>query len=90
MPIYSSSVSSFNRAEIAVSHNTSNILYSALEGNSSKSHVFVSFDGGSTWTEAANEDGTLEQYLQIFGWYANTIAVHPYNDSIFYTGSVDI
>ncbi len=91
LPIYSSSVSgSFNRAEIAVSHNTSNILYSALEGISSKSHVFVSFDGGSTWTEAANEDGTLEQYLQIFGWYANTIAVHPYNDSIFYTGSVDI
>ncbi len=91
LPIYSSSVSgSFNRAEIAVSHNTANILYSALEGTSSKSHVFVSFDGGSTWTEAANEDGTLEQYLQIFGWYANTIAVHPYNDSIFYTGSVDI
>ena len=32
LPIYSSSVSgSFNRAEIAVSHNTANILYSALE-----------------------------------------------------------
>ena len=74
LPIYSSSVSGqFNRAEIAVSHNTSNILYSALEGTSSKSHVFVSFDGGSTWTEAANQDGTLEGYLQIFGWYANTI-----------------
>ena len=91
LPIYSSSVSgSFNRAEIAVSHNTANILYSALEGISSKSHIFVSFDGGLTWTEAANEDGTLEQYLQIFGWYANTIAVNPYKDSIFYTGCVDI
>ena len=92
LPIYSSSVSGqFNRAEIAVSHNTANILYSALEGSTpSKSHVFVSFDGGSTWTEAANQDGTLEDYLQIFGWYANTIVVHPYNDSIFYTGSVDI
>ena len=91
LPIYSSSVSGqFNRAEIAVSHNSANILYAALEGASAKSHVFVSFDGGSTWTEAANEDGTIEDYLQIFGWYANTIAVHPYNDSIFYTGSVDI
>ena len=91
LPIYSSSVSGqFNRAEIAVSHNSANILYAALEGTSAKSHVFVSFDGGSTWTEAANQDGTIEDYLQIFGWYANTIAVHPYNDSIFYTGSVDI
>ena len=91
LPTYSSSlIGEFNRVEIAVSHNSANILYAALEGTSAKSHVFVSFDGGSTWTEAANEDGTIEEYLQIFGWYANTIAVHPYNDSIFYTGSVDI
>ena len=58
LPIYSSSVSGqFNRAEIAVSHNSANILYAALEGTSTKSHVFVSFDGGSSWTEAANQDG---------------------------------
>ena len=89
--IYSSSVSgNFNRAELAVSHNTADVVYAALEGEGASSHLYVTFNGGSSWTAADNKNGTSDTWLQTLGWYANTIAVHPYNDSIVYTGSIDI
>ena len=78
----------FGRLEVAVSHQDPNTLYAGVNGNSA-SYLRVSYDGGTTWNLLKNEDDTDDDWLESIGWYANTLNVNPFNDSIIYYGSQD-
>ncbi len=85
---FGSATGTYTRVEIAVAHSTANIVYAAIVGNNI-SFLYVSFDGGISWTEAKNNDGSKDGWLNIQGWYDNCITVNPYNDSIVYVGGID-
>ncbi len=78
----------FGRLELAVSHQNPDILYAGIDGNSA-SYVRVSYDGGTTWNLLKNDDNTDDDWLMSIGWYANTLTLNPFNDSIVYYGSQD-
>ena len=71
-----------------MSHNSADIVYAGIVGNS-WSHLYVTFNGGSSWTDVDNKVGGEDDWLKTQGWYDNSIVVHPYNDSIVYMGGID-
>ena len=89
----SDGLSTLGRMEIAVANNDPNRVYVSAEGSASSesSDLFVSFDGGDTWAlSVAENNGSNPDFLGGQGFYDNTIAVHPYNDDVVYTGGVNI
>ena len=90
--------SNFERVEIDVSRNNPNLLYLAATqdwdyvnttGNRF-SKLFVSYDGATTWNLIRNDDGTDDDWLNGIGWFANSIMIHPFNDSIIYHASANM
>ena len=82
----------FGRLEIAISPNNTDIIYVSVEGSASEknSDLYVSFDAAETWNLVVEErNRTNPDWLRTQGWYDNTIAVHPFKDSIVYVGGVD-
>ncbi len=79
---------SFDRIELAVSHQNPNTVYGAIVGINA-SYLRVSYDGGTTWNLLRNDDNTEDDWLNNLGWWGNTITLNPFNDSIVYYGSQD-
>ncbi len=72
------------RFEMAVSPVNSDYLYVSAEG-ASTSKLWVSWNGGSSWTDMSNIGGT-NAWLGGQGWYDNTIVCHPTDARIVYVG----
>ena len=76
------------RIEIATSKSDTNRLYASV--NSTPNKVFATSDGGTTWVEVEEFDGSDKAWLGAQGWYDNTIGVHPYDENIVYMGGIDL
>lgn len=77
------------RIELAIAPQNTSIIYASLD--TGDSNLFVSFDGGSTWSEAYQFDpGRIIEWLAGQGDWDNTIMVSPLNDSIIYLGGVAV
>jgi len=74
------------RFEIALAPSDTNRIYAANES----SILFMTVDGGQSWLELEEEDGSSIGWLGSQGWYDNTIAVSPYNEDIVFMGGIDI
>lgn len=72
------------RISLAISASDPNIVYASV--SSSFSGVAKSTDGGVSWKWAQQNIGHLGQQ----GWYANAIAVNPYNPNDVVIGGLDI
>ncbi len=72
------------RIEMAISPNDDGVIYLSCQlGNGSR--LYFTRDTFNTVTEPLF-DGIQPNWLASQGWYDNTIAVHPYNDSIIWVG----
>ncbi len=76
------------RIEIAPSKSDTNRLYASVDSAPNK--MYATSDGGSTWVEVEEFDGSDKAWLGAQGWYDNTIGVHPYNENIVYMGGIDL
>jgi photosystem II stability/assembly factor-like uncharacterized protein len=78
-----------DRVELAVSPVDTNRIFASVEG----SFLFTSNDGGASWAKViVTQPGTTAEFdfLGGQGWYDNTIAAHPYDDSTVFVGGVDV
>ena len=79
------------RMELAIAPTDVSRIYIATEGGvPSGAGLFVSTDAGATWIETAEVNENDLNWLGGQGWYDNTIAVHPYDANIVYTGGIDL
>ena len=78
------------RMELAIAPSNPSKVYIAVQRVPAAASLYVSSDGGETWalTEATN--GNNINWLGQQGWYGNAIAVHPFDDSVVYTGGIDL
>ncbi len=76
------------RIEIAPSRTDTNRLYASVDSSPNK--MFITTDGGTTWVEVEEIDGSDKAWLGSQGWFDNTIGVHPYNKNIVYMGGIDL
>ncbi|MCF6268516.1 MAG: T9SS type A sorting domain-containing protein [Melioribacteraceae bacterium] len=76
------------RIEIAPAKSDTNRLYASV--NSSPNKMYATSDGGTSWNEVEEVDGSDKNWLGGQGWYDNTIGVHPYNEDIVYMGGIDL
>lgn len=85
----SKGVAGVNRMEAAISPADTSNLFISGEGGTSGSTLFVTFNGGEQWypCDDINEN---QDWLGGQGWYDNTIAAHPYADSVVYVGGIDL
>ena len=72
------------RFEMAISPVDTDYLYCSSEGASS-SKLWVSWNGGTSWTDMSNTGGT-SNWLGGQGWYDNAIVCHPTDATIIYVG----
>ncbi len=84
----------FERLEVTVSENNPDLVYMSVTQNYQQgsignrfSKLYVSYDGARSWNLLRNDDGSEDDWLNGLGWFANSMMVHPYNDSIVYHGS---
>jgi photosystem II stability/assembly factor-like uncharacterized protein len=76
------------RIEFAPSLSDTNRLYASVDSSPNK--IYATTDGGTTWIEVLEGDGSDKAWLGAQGWYDNTIGVHPYNENIVYMGGIDL
>ena len=76
------------RIEFAPASSDTNRLYASVDSTPNK--MFATFDGGTSWSEVGEVDGSDKNWLGGQGWYDNTIGVHPYNENIVYMGGIDL
>jgi photosystem II stability/assembly factor-like uncharacterized protein len=76
------------RIEFAPSLSDTNRLYASVDTTPNK--MYATFDGGTTWIEVEEEDGSDKAWLGAQGWYDNTIGVNPYDENIVYMGGIDL
>jgi len=76
------------RIEIAAALTDTNRLYASV--NSAPNSMFATFDGGNTWIEVPEKDGSDKAWLGGQGWYDNTIGVNPFDENIVYMGGIDL
>ncbi len=76
------------RIEIAIAPSDTNRLYASVASDTNK--IYSTIDGGNTWSEVAEKDGSDKNWLDNQGWYDNTIGVHPFNENIVYFGGIDL
>ena len=97
--IYKPSITSnFGRVSVSVSHSDPNTLYLAAVNEfpangftgTPFSKLFRSNNGGVSWNLIKNDDGSDDDWLNALGYFANSIMVHPFNDSIVYHASQDM
>lgn len=78
---------SIGRIELAIAPQNTNIIYASLD--TGESNLYVSLDGGATWSQAyENDPDRIIEWLAGQGDWDNTILVSPLNDSIVYLGGV--
>jgi len=87
--VSSSGLGAGARYELAIAPTNANRLYAGVETSSSVSDLYVSDDGGATWSKTT-QAGTSPNWLNGQGWYDNTIAVHPYNQDVVFVGGLDL
>ncbi len=78
------------RMEIAIAPTDTSTLYISAQGGESGSILYISNDGGVDWLGARANNGFDIHWLAGQGWYDNTIAVHPFNESIIFVGGVNL
>lgn len=78
------------RFEIAMAPSNHNRLYLAAQVGTSASNLYMSTNAGSTWMLMNDVSGTNPNWLGAQGWYDNTIAVDPYNDTTLFVGGINI
>lgn len=78
------------RLELAVAPTDPSILYVSAQGGPYESTMFRSSDGGTSWEIVTDSEEENLDWLQGQGWYNNTIAVDPYDESVVYVGGVDL
>jgi photosystem II stability/assembly factor-like uncharacterized protein len=71
------------RIEITVSKSNPEVLYAMNES----SVLYYSFDGGEEW--ALGVETTTTNFLSGQGWYNNSLAINPSDDSKGFIGGVD-
>ncbi len=76
------------RIEIAPAITDTNRLYASV--NSSPNKMYVTLDGGTSWREVEEIDGSDKNWLGAQGWYDNTIGVHPFDEDIVYMGGINL
>ena len=76
------------RIEIATALSDTNRLYASVDTTPNK--IYSTFDGGDTWIEVTEEDGSDKKWLGDQGWYDNTIGVNPFDENIIYFGGIDL
>ena len=89
------------RVELAVSEKNPNFAYAVLDNGAS--YMFASSDKGLTWTATADPNAATNIFLDPFnresnfsnwlggqGWYDNTLAVHPYDETKLMMGGVNL
>lgn len=74
---------SVGRVEVAYARSSPNIVYASVNNNSGE--VYVSFDGGQTYSFVSNPGHVGGQ-----GWYDNCIWVDPTNPNILIVGGTDL
>lgn len=83
-----------NRVELAISPVDTNRVFASVDiGNGDGDNLFMTVNGGTFWERLlVNAPGTSTEFdfLGGQGWYDNTIAAHPYNDSTVFVGGVDV
>src|SRR5690606_33504366 len=80
-------INAFNgghRLEMAVAPSAPNRMYVVAE-NGANTDVYLSDDFGETWARVNEQGGwTGPNWLGGQGWYDNTLAVHPFDENIFF------
>ncbi|MBU0472598.1 MAG: T9SS type A sorting domain-containing protein [Bacteroidetes bacterium] len=76
------------RIEIAAALSDTNRLYASVDSSPNK--MFSTFDGGTTWGEVKEKDGSNKTWIGPQGWYNNTIGVNPFDENIVYMGGTDL
>ncbi len=82
-------IGTVKRLEIAIAPSNHNRLYLAAELGSG-SGLYMSTNAGANWILVNDASGTNPNWLGAQGWYDNTIAVHPYNDTTLWVGGINI
>ncbi len=78
------------RIEIAVSGKNPNYIYASCQEANNTSGLYVSEDKGATWLLVNSADSKEQNWLQSQGWYDNTIAVHPFDETTVFFGGIDL
>ncbi|MGH7494707.1 MAG: VPS10 domain-containing protein [bacterium] len=78
------------RLELALAPSDTSRIYAAVEVDANVSDLYVSEDGGGTWTLVNDISGSNPNWLNGQGWYDNAIGVHPYEAGLVYVGGVNI
>ena len=78
------------RMELAVAPTDPSRVYVVGEGLPDGAYVFASTDAGNQWFLTRANNGNNIDWFSSQGWYDNTIAVHPYDPTIVYTGGIDL
>ncbi len=76
------------RFELAISPVNTSYLYASAEGAAS-SRLWVSWNGGLSWTGMANAGGS-DSWLGNQGYYDNAIVCHPSDARIVYVGGLEL
>ncbi|MCY1634814.1 T9SS type A sorting domain-containing protein [Marinifilum sp. D737] len=84
--VFSKGLSAGTRYEVAVSPVDRNFVYTSVNISSKESHVFLSKDNANNWSKY-NDD---QNFLGGQGGYDNTIAAHPFIDSVVFVAGVDM
>lgn len=83
-----------NRVELAISPVDTNRVFASVDiGSGDNGRLFMTLNGGNFWERLivnAPATSTEFDFLGGQGWYDNTIAAHPYNDSTVFVGGVDV
>lgn len=79
---------SMGRTALAIAPSNTNVIYASIASKSTYQLVglYKSTDGGASW---ANQAGS-PNYLGGQGWYANAVAVNPFNENIVAVGGLDV
>lgn len=81
----------FGRIELAIANQNSSIIYASVESFTSESgsDLFISMNGGENWI-LVNDNESAKPWMGSYGYYNNTIVVHPFHDEIVYLGGTEM
>ncbi len=82
--VYDASDNDLRRMELAIAPSDPDVIY--LAGESISSILLKSQDGGLSWLEVRGTESPLGNWLGGQGWYDNSIAVHPYDETKLMVG----
>ncbi len=90
--VFSRGLAVGTRYEIAVSPVNKNIVYTSINISEAESTVYVSWDEATNWYRFKDEDSIElnENLLGGQGNYNNSLAAHPFIDSVVFVGGVNL